>query len=162
MGEGSYKTFGERNWYENAAVPAAAIPNDPNPSFTKKARRSNSLPDSAGAIFFSSDIGLPRTLAQNAYLGPPAATGDLGRSGPSIDSIEINPVRSAEARLYDSMVMVPTGQRAAQSPQRIQRVSSFSIADPVTMPSSSAATSSNSTPNSSWCSWIWRTVSGSN
>src|ERR1039458_4318778 len=144
MGEGSYKTFGERNWYENAAVPAAAILSDPNPSFTKKARRSTSLlgsaPRSAGVIFFSSDIG---------YFGPPTVTDDLGLSGPSMASIEINPVRSAEASLYDSMVMVPTGQRAAQSPQRIQRVSSFSMAEPVTMPSSSAATSSSSTPNNS-------------
>jgi hypothetical protein len=49
-----------RNWYENAAVPAAAILNDPNPSFTKKARRLKSLPDSApsfaGVICFSSDM----------------------------------------------------------------------------------------------------------
>ena len=44
-------------------------------------------------------------------------------------------------------MIVPTGQRAAHRPQRMQRVSSFSMADPVTMPSSSAATSSNSTPN---------------
>ena len=66
-----------------------------------------------------------------------------------MDSTEINPVASAEARLYDSIVMVPTGQRAAQSPQRIHRVSSFSMAEPVTIPSSSAATSSSSTPNNS-------------
>jgi len=50
----------------NAAVPAAAILNDPRPSFTKKARRSNSfsfpLPGSAGVFFFSSDIVLPRTI----------------------------------------------------------------------------------------------------
>src|ERR1022692_2689016 len=37
------------------------------------------------------------------------------------------------------MVMVPTGQRMAQSPQRIQRVSSFTMADPVPMPRATAA-----------------------
>src|ERR1035441_6820692 len=72
MGEGSYKTFGERNWYDNAAVPTAAILSDPNPSFTKKARRSNSLPGfapgsaprSADVFFFSSAI-----LYLELYLG---------------------------------------------------------------------------------------------
>ena len=43
-----------------------------------------------------------------------------------MDSTEINPVGSAETRLYDSMVIVPAGQRAAHSPQRMHRDSSFS------------------------------------
>ena len=41
-------------------------------------------------MFFSSDM---------FYLGPPAVTGDFVRSGPSMDSIEINPVFSADTRL---------------------------------------------------------------
>src|ERR1035441_5392499 len=65
---------------------------DPNPSFTKKARRSNSLPDSAGVIFFSSDIGflerLLRTSSRNWRFGPERSvdrfnrnqSGALGRS----------------------------------------------------------------------------------
>src|ERR1019366_9721876 len=88
MGEGSYKTFGERNWYENAAVPAAAILNDPNPSFTKKARRLNSLPGSAGVIFFSSDIWLLRASNRDWRFGSEWSingfnrdqSGSLGRS----------------------------------------------------------------------------------
>ena len=60
------------------------------------------------------------------------------------------------------MVMVPTGHRIAHSPQRMQRVSSFSMAAPVTIPSSSAATSSSSTPKHSWLSRMCCTVSGSN
>src|ERR1035441_9810987 len=99
MGEGSYKTFGERNWYDNAAVPTAAILSDPNPSFTKKARRSNSLPGfapgsaprSADVFFFSSAIlylelylGLCLELLPPTYFGPPAVTGDFGLKGPSI------------------------------------------------------------------------------
>src|ERR1035438_9827165 len=79
-----------------------------------------------------------------------------------IAAIEINPVGSAGIRLYDSMVIVPTGQRMAQRPQRMQRVSSFNMAEPVTMPSSLAATSSNSTPNSSWLSRMCCTAWGSN
>jgi len=62
-----------------------------------------SVPDSAGVIGFSSgmfsssvDLG---TLTSNAYFGPPAATGALGRSGPSMASTEIKPVGSAETRL---------------------------------------------------------------
>jgi hypothetical protein len=41
------------------------------------------------------------------------ASGGLERNGRSMDSTEIKPVGSAETRLYDSMVMVPAGQRAA-------------------------------------------------
>src|SRR5208337_1422150 len=79
-----------------------------------------------------------------------------------IAATEINPVGSAGTRLYDSMVIVPTGQRMAQRPQRMHRVSSFNMAEPVTMPSSSAATSSNSTPKHSWLSRMCCTVCGSN
>ena len=63
MGEGSNKTLGERNWYENAAVPAAAMLSDPSPSLAKKARRLNRClarrvfrVRSGGVIFFSSGI----------------------------------------------------------------------------------------------------------
>src|ERR1019366_2498348 len=98
--------------------------NDPNPSFTKNSRLSSRLPASAEATGFSSDI---------PHLGPaPASVFTL--NGPSMASIEISPVGSAGTRLYDSMVMVLTGQRAAHSPQRIQRVSSFNMAEPVTTP----------------------------
>src|SRR5260370_23534111 len=48
-------------------------------------------------------------------------------------------------RWYASIVITSTGQRAAQRPQRMQRVSSLIMAEPVMMPSSSAATSSSST-----------------
>src|SRR6516162_8125530 len=98
--------------------------NEPSPSFTKKARRSTSL-FSPGTICFSSGMN---------YLEAPADTGAFGLSGLSIASTDINPVGSAETRLYDSIVIVPTGQRMAHSPQRIQRVSSFNMADPVTIP----------------------------
>src|ERR1019366_7775631 len=79
-----------------------------------------------------------------------------------IDATEIKPVGSAGSRLYDSIVIVPTGQRIAHSPQRMHRVSSFNMAAPVTTPRSSAATSSNSTPKHSWLSRMCCTVSGSN
>ena len=36
--------------------------------------------------------------------------------------------------MYDSIVMVPTGQRIAHSPQRMHRVSSFNMAEPVMTP----------------------------
>src|ERR1019366_9688948 len=59
------------------------------------------------------------------------------------------PAASSTPRIeYASMVIVPTGHRSAQSPQRIQRVSSFSIAEPVICPNSSGATSPSSTRNS--------------
>src|SRR5207245_2439288 len=79
-----------------------------------------------------------------------------------IAATEINPVASAGMKLYDSIVMVPTGQRMAQRPQRMQRVSSFSMAEPVTTPNSSAVMSSSSTPKHSWLSRMCCTVSGSN
>ena len=47
-----------------------------------------------------------------------------------------------------------TGHRSAHSPQRIQRVSSFSMAAPVMMPSSVAATSSSSTRKRDGFGWI--------
>src|SRR5271157_5143132 len=83
------------------------------------------------------------------YLFTAPARDGLDRSGRSMDSTEIKPVGSAETRLKDSMVMVPAGQRAAHNPQRMQRDSSLSIAEPAITPSSSALMSSNSTPSRS-------------
>src|ERR1035438_10646950 len=60
------------------------------------------------------------------YLFSVPAIAGFARNGRSMDSTEINPVGSAETRLYDSMVIVPAGQRAAHSPQRMHRDSSFS------------------------------------
>src|ERR1017187_2878461 len=63
------------------------------------------------------------------YLFSVPAIAGFARNGRSMDSTEINPVGSAETRLYDSMVIVPAGQRAAHSPQRMHRDSSFSMPD---------------------------------
>ena len=121
-------------------VPAAAMPSDPSPILVKKARRSNSAGGSFVLMCVASGI---------IYLFGTPASGGFERKKRSMDSPEIRPVESAERRLYDSMVMVPAGQRAAQSPQRMQRVSSFSMAEPVMTPSSSAFMSSSSTPSRS-------------
>src|SRR5579862_9346224 len=83
------------------------------------------------------------------YLFGAPASGGREHKGRSMDSTEINPVGSADKRLNDSMVIVPAGQRAAHSPQRMQRDSSFNIAEPVMTPSSSALMSSSSTPSRS-------------
>ena len=57
--------------------------------------------------------------------------------------------------------MVPAGQRAAQSPQRMQRVSSFNMTEPAMTPSSSALMSSSSTPSRSRISASWPVVASS-
>src|ERR1039457_17289 len=121
-------------------VPAAAIPSDPSPILVKKALRSKSV----------ESFGVPFRVASGMYyLFSAPASGGLGRNERSMDSMEIRPVGSAERRLKDSMVMVPAGQRAAQSPQRMQRDSFLSMADPLMTPSSSALMSSSSTPSRS-------------
>ena len=60
-----------------------------------------------------------------------------GRKERSMAAMEMSPVGSGESIWKDSMEMVPAGQRAAQSPQRMQRVSSLSMTDPARVPSSS-------------------------
>src|ERR1039458_6777549 len=112
------------------------MPSVPSPIFVKKGLRSNSV----GTLCVNLSIA-----SGMVYLFSAAAIGGLERNGRSIDSMEIKPVGSAERRLYDSMVMVPAGQRAAHSPQRMQRDSSFSMTDPAITPSSSALIDQKST-----------------
>jgi hypothetical protein len=64
----------------------------------------------------------------------------------SNDWIGISPVLSADLKWKASIVISFTGQRMAQSPQRMQRVSSFTITAPVAIP---AASSCDVTPRSS-------------
>src|ERR1035441_3907347 len=128
------------------------MPSDPSPIFVKKALRSNSVGSFCVSLSIASGM---------VYLFSAAAIGGLERNGRSIDSMEINPVGSAERRLYDSMVMVPAGQRAAHSPQRMQRDSSFSMTDPAITPSSSALMSSNRSEERSRTSASWPVVASS-
>ena len=74
-------------------MPTAAMLNDPSPVLVKNCRRLRSLPVSVFFLFCHD-----RLFAYFCNPAPIAAT-------------EINPVGSAGIRLYDSMVIVPTGQR---------------------------------------------------
>jgi hypothetical protein len=87
--------------------------NDPRPSLVKNWRRLSSS-GLTSLLFFCH--------RSSCYLCNPAQTGDRRDRD--------QPGRLGGSRLYDSIVIVPTGQRIAHRPQRMQRVSSFSMAEP--------------------------------